>query len=52
LDSRNGIRTRELAEVLGLDPSAVSERSEAARTSSEGDDEMRKLLKAIRSGVA
>src|SRR5882724_6162884 len=47
----SGIRTREIAEVLGLDPSAVSKRGEAARARSEGSDEMTKLLKAIRSGV-
>jgi hypothetical protein len=47
----NGIRTREIAEVLGLDPSAVSKRSEAARARSEGSAQMTKLLKAIRSGA-
>ena len=47
----NGIRTREIAEVLGIDPSAVSKRGEAARARSEGSDEMTELLKAIRSGV-
>ena len=47
----SGIRTREIAEVLGMDPSAVSKRGEAARARSEGSDEMTKLLKAIRSGV-
>jgi hypothetical protein len=47
----NGIRTREIAEVLGLDPSAVSKRREAARVRSEGSAQMTKLLKAIRSGA-
>jgi len=47
----SGIRTREIAEVLGLDPSAVSKRREAARMRTEGSDEMTKLLKAIRSGA-
>jgi len=47
----SGIRTREIAEVLGLDGSAVSKRREVARARSEGSDKMTKLLKAIRSGV-
>jgi putative transposase len=47
----SGIRTREIAEVLGLDPSAVSKRREAARVRSEGSVQMTKLLKAIRSGA-
>ena len=47
----SGIRTRDIAEVLGLDPSAVSKRREAARVRTKGSDEMTKLLKAIRSGA-
>jgi putative transposase len=47
----NGIQTREIAAVLGLDPSAVSKRREAARVRSKGSAQMTKLLKAIRSGA-
>ena len=47
----NGIRTREIAEVLGLDPSAVSKRREASRVRTKSSDEMTKLLKTIRSGA-
>jgi len=44
------IRNRELAEALGLDPSAVSKRREAARGRSDSF-QMMKLLKAMRSIV-
>jgi putative transposase len=47
----NGIRTRELAEALGLDPSAVSKRREAARRRGETSSAMPKLLKALRSNI-
>jgi putative transposase len=48
IGQENGIRTRELADVLGVDPSAVSKRRDAARVRAEGSGEMTKLLKAIR----
>jgi putative transposase len=51
IGQESGIRTRELAEVLGLDPSAVSKRREAVRARSDGSAQMTKLLKAIRSGA-
>ena len=47
----NGVRTRELAEVLGLDPSAVSKRREAARARGQVSAPMTNLLEAMRSGV-
>jgi len=50
IGQENAIRTRELAEVLGLDGSAVSKRREVPRARSEGSEEMTKPLKAIRSG--
>ena len=46
IGQENGIRTRELAEALGLDPSAVSKRREAARVRGE-DSEIVKLVRAI-----
>ena len=45
------IRNRELAEALGLDPSAVSKRREAARGKAEDSSQMMKLLKTMRSLV-
>ena len=51
IGQENGIRTRELAEMLGLDPSAVSKRREAARARADASAPMTKLLKAMRSGV-
>ena len=44
----NGIRNRELAEALGMDPSAVSKRRDAARGRVQSE-QMTRLLKAIRS---
>jgi hypothetical protein len=51
IGSESGIRTRELAEVLGLDTSAVSKRREAARVRTEDSAQMTKLLLAIRSAL-
>jgi hypothetical protein len=51
IGSESGIRTRELAEVLGLDTSAVSKRREAARVRTEGSAQMTKLLRAIRAAL-
>jgi predicted transcriptional regulator len=51
IGNENGIRGRELAEVLRVDASGVSERREAARRRVAGSEEMKKLLRAMRSGV-
>jgi hypothetical protein len=48
---RSGIRNRELADALGLDPSAVSKRWEAARGRAEDSHEMVELLRKMRSMV-
>ncbi|HSF23543.1 MAG TPA: hypothetical protein VLE20_04890 [Blastocatellia bacterium] len=45
IGSESGIRTRELAEVLGLDTSAVSNRREAARVRTEDSAQMANLLR-------
>ena len=50
LGYQHGVSNRELAEVLSLDPSAVSKRREAFRTRPENSSEM-KLLKAMRAIV-
>lgn len=47
LGYQRGIGNRELAEALGLDPSAVSKRRAAARNRSDSSSEIRKLLKAM-----
>ena len=51
IGQENGIPTRELAEMLGLDPSAVSKRREAARAKGDASAPMTKLLAAMRSAV-
>ena len=51
IGDENGILTRELADVLGVDPSAVSKRRDGARGRAERSGEMMRLLKAIRSGM-
>jgi len=50
IGDENGIRTRELADVLGVDASAVSKRREAARRINRSA-KMTKLLKAMRSSL-
>lgn len=47
----SGVSARELAEVLGVDPSAVSKRREAARARSESSPQMTKLLETLRSSA-
>jgi putative transposase len=51
IGDENGILTRELADALGVDPSAVSKRRDGARGRAETSGEMMRLLKAIRSGM-
>jgi hypothetical protein len=51
IGNENGIRVRELAEVLGVDASGLSKRREAARKRATDSEEMRKLLKVMRSGA-
>jgi hypothetical protein len=46
-----GIPNRELAEALGLDPSSVSRRAEAARTRLEENPAIAKLQKAMQSSA-
>jgi predicted transcriptional regulator len=48
---KSGIQNGELADALGLDPSAVSKRWEAARGRAEDSHEMVELLRKIRSMV-
>jgi REP element-mobilizing transposase RayT len=51
IGQERGVRTGELADVLGVDPSAVSKRREAARRRSEDSSAMRKLLKTMRTAI-
>ena len=51
IGDENGIRTRELGDGLGMDPSAVSKRREAARRRVAGSKEMTKLLKSMRAAL-
>jgi hypothetical protein len=50
MGQQHGIGNRELAEALGLDPSAASKRREAPRGKPDSS-EMTKLLKVMRSMV-
>jgi hypothetical protein len=47
LGRRRGIRGRELAAALGLDPSAVTTRTEAARSRGKENAEVAKLEKPL-----
>jgi hypothetical protein len=47
LGRRGGIRGRELAAALGLDPSAVTRRMETARSRGKKNTEVAKLEKAL-----
>lgn len=49
IGDENRILTRELSDVLGVDPSAVSKRRDGARGRAKTSGEMARLLKAIRS---
>jgi hypothetical protein len=51
IGQERGIRTRELAEALGMDGSAISKRREAVRARGEVSEQMKKLLKTMRSSV-
>ncbi len=48
LGRERGMRNRELAEALGLDPSSVTRRFEAARSRGEMSSEMARLEKALK----
>ena len=50
LGKGSGIRNRELAAALRMDPSAVTRRIDAARSRAEENAEIAKLAKALRSG--
>jgi len=51
MGDENGIPTRDLAEALDVDRSAVSKRREAARVRGASPAELKQLLRAIRSAV-
>lgn len=51
IGDESGIRTRDLAEALDVDRSAVSKRREAARIRGALPVEMKQLLKALRSAL-